>query len=85
MLRTIINKGLNEADNSHTHQINDERYMFPACISSNKRKKTLTILEGLNEFHNNIYIDHYDKPPAELLKPMASLKCCSHYLPAIFR
>ncbi|MFO7658462.1 MAG: MarR family winged helix-turn-helix transcriptional regulator [Bacteroidales bacterium] len=55
-------------------KINDERNMFLACISSNKWKKTLPVLELINDFHSNIYIHHNDKPDAELLNLMDSLK-----------
>ncbi|MBN2481967.1 MAG: MarR family transcriptional regulator [Bacteroidales bacterium] len=55
-------------------KMTDERNMFLACISSNKWKKTLPVLEEINEFHNAIYMNHYDKPPAELLNLMDSLK-----------
>jgi len=47
---------------------------FLACISPNKWKKTLPVLKEINEFHNNIYLKHYDKPFAEISNLMDSLK-----------
>lgn len=55
-------------------RINDERNMFLACISVNKWKKTLSVLEEINDFHNNIYLNHNEKPYPELLNLMDSLK-----------
>ncbi|MBN2484973.1 MAG: winged helix-turn-helix transcriptional regulator [Bacteroidales bacterium] len=55
-------------------KINDERNMFLACFSPNKWKKTLAVLEEINEFHNEIYLAHNDKPAAELSNLIDSLK-----------
>jgi DNA-binding MarR family transcriptional regulator len=55
-------------------RISDERNMFLACISVNKWKKTLPVLEEMNDFHNNIYLNHNSKPYPELLNLMDSLK-----------
>ncbi|MBN2612835.1 MAG: winged helix-turn-helix transcriptional regulator [Bacteroidales bacterium] len=63
-----------EIVNKAEKKIQDERNMFLACISSNKWKKTLPVLELINDFHSNIYINHNDKPDAELLNLMDSLK-----------
>lgn len=54
--------------------INDENVMFFAAISDNKWKKILPFLEEIDEFHNNIYKNHSNKPFAELLNLMDSLK-----------
>ena len=72
-LLRITKKGkrvLAEADK----KIADERNMFLACINPNKWKKTLPVLEEMNEFHNMIYLNHNDKTPAELSNLMDSLK-----------
>jgi MarR family transcriptional regulator, lower aerobic nicotinate degradation pathway regulator len=55
-------------------KISDEIHMFLACISMNKWKKTLSVLEEINEFHSGIYQTHNDKTPAELMNLMDSLK-----------
>ena len=55
-------------------RISDERNMFLACISENKWKKILPVLEEMNDFHHNIYLNHNDKPYPELLNLMDSLK-----------
>lgn len=55
-------------------RIADERTMFLACVSMNKWKKTLGILDEINEFHYSIYVNHNEKPYAELLNLMDSLK-----------
>jgi DNA-binding MarR family transcriptional regulator len=55
-------------------RLKEERSMFLACISPNKWKKTLTVLEEINEFHNSIYMNHSNKPPAELSNLIDSLK-----------
>jgi len=70
---TLTKKGKKTLEQSNI-KITDERNMFLACISSNKWKKTLPVLEEINEFHNEIYINHYDKPSAELSNLMDSLK-----------
>ena len=72
-LLTLTRKGKKTLEQSSV-KIADERNMFLACISSNKWKKTLPVLEEINEFHNEIYINHYDKPSAELSNLMDSLK-----------
>ena len=55
-------------------KVSEEKNMFLACISMNKWKKTMPALEAINEFHNSIYLNHNDKPYAELLNLMDSLK-----------
>jgi DNA-binding MarR family transcriptional regulator len=55
-------------------KMNEERSMFLACISPNKWKKTLSVLKEINEFHNSIYLNHSDKPSAELSNLIDSLK-----------
>lgn len=55
-------------------KMSEERFMFLACISPNKWKKTLTVLEEINEFHSSIYLNHSDKPSAELSNLIDSLK-----------
>ncbi len=55
-------------------KIDDERNMFLACISANKWKKALPVLKEMNDFHYHIYLNHNDKPHAELLNLMDSLK-----------
>jgi DNA-binding MarR family transcriptional regulator len=55
-------------------RISEERSMFLACISSNKWRKTLSVLKEMEEFHNSIYLSYNDKPFAELLNLMDSLK-----------
>ncbi|MCW3789489.1 MarR family winged helix-turn-helix transcriptional regulator [Plebeiibacterium sediminum] len=55
-------------------RMDEARNMFLACISPNKWKKTLSVLREINEFHSNIYLNHYDKPFAEISNLMDSLK-----------
>ncbi|MCU4174038.1 MarR family winged helix-turn-helix transcriptional regulator [Carboxylicivirga sp. N1Y90] len=55
-------------------RMDEARNMFLACISPNKWKKTLSVLSEINEFHSNIYLNHYDKPFAEMSNLMDSLK-----------
>jgi len=55
-------------------RMEEARNAFLACISSNKWKKTMPVLKEINEFHNNIYLNHYDKPFAEISNLMDSLK-----------
>ncbi|MCU4163826.1 MarR family winged helix-turn-helix transcriptional regulator [Carboxylicivirga caseinilyticus] len=55
-------------------RMEEARNAFLACISPNKWKKTMPVLREINDFHNNIYINHYDKPYAELSNLMDSLK-----------
>jgi DNA-binding MarR family transcriptional regulator len=55
-------------------RVNDERNMFLSCISMNKWKKTMPVLEEISQFHNSVYLKHNDKPYAELLNLMDSLK-----------
>lgn len=52
----------------------EARNAFFACINPNKWKKTLPVLKEISEFHNNIYLNHYDKPFAEISNLMDSLK-----------
>jgi DNA-binding MarR family transcriptional regulator len=55
-------------------RMDEARNMFLACISPNKWKKTLSVLREINEFHSNIYLNHYNKPYAEISNLMDSLK-----------
>ncbi len=55
-------------------RIEEARTIFLACISPNKWKKTLSTLKEIEEFHNNIYLNHYDKPYAEISNLVDSLK-----------
>lgn len=55
-------------------RIEESRNMFLACVSPNKWKKVLPVLREIEEFHTNIYINHYDKPYPELSNLMDSLK-----------
>lgn len=55
-------------------RIDEERNMFLSCISSNRWKKALPVLEEISSFHQTIYSDHYEKPAAELTNLMDSLK-----------
>lgn len=55
-------------------RMDEARNAFLACISPNKWKKTLPVLKEISEFHNNIYLNHYDKPFAEISNLMDSLK-----------
>lgn len=72
-LLTLTKKGRKVLEQSNI-KINEERNMFLACISSNKWKKALSVLEEINDFHNEIYMSHSDKPSAELSNLMDSLK-----------
>ena len=55
-------------------KVSDEKNMFLACISMNKWKKAIPVLDEIDRFHNSIYIKHNEKPYAELLNLMDSLK-----------
>jgi DNA-binding MarR family transcriptional regulator len=55
-------------------RMEEARNAFLACISPNKWKKTMPVLKEINEFHSNIYLNHYDKPFAEISNLMDSLK-----------
>ena len=55
-------------------RISEARHMFLECISPNKWKKALPVLQEIDEFHTNIYMNHYDKPFAEISNLMDSLK-----------
>lgn len=56
------------------NRIEESRNMFLACVSPNKWKKVLPVLREIEEFHTDIYINHYDKPYAEISNLMDSLK-----------
>jgi len=56
------------------NRIEESRNMFLACVSPNKWKKALPVLREIEEFHTDIYINHYDKPFAEISNLMDSLK-----------
>lgn len=60
--------------NKANSRIEESRNMFLACVSPNKWKKTLPVLREIEEFHTDIYINHYDKPFAEISNLMDSLK-----------
>lgn len=72
-LVVITNKGRQVLEIAE-RKISDEINMFLACISMNKWKKTLSVLEEINEFHSGIYQTHNNKTPAELMNLMDSLK-----------
>lgn len=55
-------------------KMTDEIQMFLESIHANKWKKILPFLEEINLFHSDIYLDHGDKTPAELMNLMGSLK-----------
>lgn len=55
-------------------RINDESTMFFTAISDNKWKKVLPVLEEIDDFHNDIFQKHNNKPFAELSNLMDSLK-----------
>jgi DNA-binding MarR family transcriptional regulator len=72
-LLEITEKGLGilvQADK----KISDEKNMFLTCISMNKWKKAMPVLDEINKLHNSIYLKHNDKPYAELQNLMDSLK-----------
>jgi DNA-binding MarR family transcriptional regulator len=54
--------------------VSDEKNMFLTCISMNKWKKAIPVLDEIDKLHNSIYLKHNDKPYAELLNLMDSLK-----------
>lgn len=72
-LLVLTNKG-EEILNKANIRMKEARNMFLACISPNKWKKTLTVLNEIDLFHSNIYLNHYDKPYAEISNLMDSLK-----------
>jgi DNA-binding MarR family transcriptional regulator len=55
-------------------RINDESTLFFTPISDNKWKKVLPVLEEINDFHNDIFQKHNNKPFAELSNLMDSLR-----------
>lgn len=63
-----------EVLNQAQKKISDEIQMFLEPIHTNKWKKILPFLEDVNLFHSDIYLDHSDKTPAELMNLMGSLK-----------
>lgn len=72
-LLEVTKKGLDvllQADK----KVSDEKNMFLTCISMNKWKKAIPVLDEIDKFHNSIYQKHNDKPYAELLNLMDSLK-----------
>ncbi len=54
-------------------RINEENEMFLLAIN-NKWKKTIPLLEEIDNFHNNIYHNHNAKPFAEICNLVDSLK-----------
>lgn len=69
----LTNEG-DEILSKANRRMNEARNMFLACISPNKWKKSLAVLREINEFHGEIYLNHYDKPFAEISNLMDSLK-----------
>ncbi|RPI43708.1 MAG: MarR family transcriptional regulator, partial [Bacteroidetes bacterium] len=55
-------------------RIADAHKMFLAGISPNKWKKVLSVLDEIHQIHSYVYLNHYDKPYAELSNLMDSLK-----------
>ena len=55
-------------------RINDESTMFFTAISDNKWKKVLPALEEIDDFHNDVFQKHNNKPFAELSNLMGSLR-----------
>jgi MarR family transcriptional regulator, lower aerobic nicotinate degradation pathway regulator len=55
-------------------KVSDEKNMFLTCISMNKWKKAIPVLDEIDILHNSIYLKHNDKPYAELQNLMDSLK-----------
>jgi hypothetical protein len=56
------------------NRINDESTMFFTAINDNKWKKVLPVLEEIDDFHNDVFQKHNNKPFAELSNLMDSLK-----------
>ncbi len=55
-------------------RMNEENRMFLTAINDNKWKKTLLILEEIDDFHTSVYQNYSDKSFAELNNLMDSLK-----------
>jgi DNA-binding MarR family transcriptional regulator len=55
-------------------RMDEARDKFLLCISPNKWKKTLPVLNEIDAFHSEIYLNHYDKPFSEISNLMDSLK-----------
>jgi DNA-binding MarR family transcriptional regulator len=55
-------------------RVSDEKNMFLSCISMNKWKKAIPVLDEIDQLHNSIYLKHNDKPYTELINLMDSLK-----------
>jgi DNA-binding MarR family transcriptional regulator len=55
-------------------KVSDEKNMFLTCISMNKWKKAIPVLDEIDKLHNSIYQKHSDKPYAELQNLVDSLK-----------
>lgn len=72
-LLELTEKGKNVLEQS-LKRIKDENNFFFAAISENKWKKVLPVLEEIDEFHDDVYQNHGDKPFAELSNLMDSLK-----------
>jgi DNA-binding MarR family transcriptional regulator len=70
----VLTKDGTELLKKANKRMEESRNAFLACISPNKWKKTMPVLKEINEFHNNIYLNHYDKPFAEISNLMDSLK-----------
>lgn len=72
-LLVITNEGA-EILNSANKRIAEAHKMFLTCISPNKWKKALTVLDEIHQIHSYVYLNHYDKPYAEISNLMDSLK-----------
>lgn len=55
-------------------RIAEAHKMFLATISPNKWKKALAVLDEIHQIHSYVYLNHYDKPFAEVSNLMDSLK-----------
>jgi DNA-binding MarR family transcriptional regulator len=72
-LLELSKSGLNvlqEAD----RQIGEEKNMFLTCISANKWKKALPVLDEIDKLHHSVYLKYNDRSSAELVNLMDSLK-----------
>jgi DNA-binding MarR family transcriptional regulator len=70
----ILSKEGGEILQKANKSIDEMRIMFLACISPNKWKKALSVLHEIDDFHTKIYMQHYDKPYAEISNLIDSLK-----------
>ena len=70
----ILSKEGGEILQKANKSIDEMRIMFLACISPNKWKKALSVLHEIDDFQTKIYMQHYDKPYAEISNLIDSLK-----------